>query len=94
MVLPSFMMLITFNALGLMILTGLFIGYIKVLRRHNGDLGGPFGRHRNRNDDNDGGGNGGGGIDPGLPKIDLPPGTSLDDWLTDRQPNTRKKALR
>lgn len=70
---PSLVMLILFNALGLLILTGLFIGYIRINKKYIGRKGG--------SDDNN---NNDGGMDPGLPKIDLPPGSGLSTWQTDR----------
>jgi hypothetical protein len=43
-------------------------------------------RRRNMPPDDDNGGGGFGGDN--LPIIDLPPGSGLDDWLTDRIPET------
>jgi cbb3-type cytochrome oxidase subunit 3 len=70
-------MLILFNAIGLLILTGLFIGYIQINNK--------YGSHKRRNEDD----NNDGGFDLGLPKIDLPPGSGLNAWQTDRILDTK-----
>lgn len=77
----SFGMLLLLNAMGLVILTMLFIGYIRVVGKYtrtDGPNNNSNGNNPNNNDD------GGGGFDPGLPKIDLPPGSGLSAWQTDR----------
>ncbi|SFC01515.1 hypothetical protein SAMN05421780_102279 [Flexibacter flexilis DSM 6793] len=43
----------------------------------------------------DGGDDGGGGFgDDNLPIIDLPPGAGLDEWLTDRIPETPTSTIK
>lgn len=66
-------MFIHYLLLTILSMTGLLWLLIKVARRGN----------LPPNDDDNGGGFGG----DNLPIIDLPPGSGLDDWLTDRIPD-------
>ena len=47
-------------------------------------------RMRNQPPDSD---DGGSGFDTSLPVVDMPPGASLSDWLTDRMPDVKHRVM-
>lgn len=74
-------MLLLVNSTGLVLLVLIIIKWSPKPQDMN--LPGYRGNDGQDNDDGDQGG-GGWGYDPKLPVVDLPPGSSLGDWLTDR----------
>lgn len=78
------------NAIGIVLLVMVIF---KWSPRENPDMLNPQRPDRGSDsDDNDNNG-GGWGHDPKLPIVDLPPGTSLGDWLTDRPSAPKKERI-